>query len=89
VAALDESRVSAVPAPADRVGSSPMTVGAVSVSTEAPQEEQNRTLEESCAPQEEQNMGGRILPPLQARARTGYERREIVYAVRSTCTAVP
>ena len=28
----------------------------------APQAEQNRPLEDTCAPQEEQNMGGEILP---------------------------
>ena len=41
------------------VGSSPSIVEALSKSTGAPQEEQNRPLEESCAPHEEQNIGGR------------------------------
>jgi hypothetical protein len=31
-------------------------------SSAPPQVEQNRPLEETCAPQEEQNMGGAILP---------------------------
>src|SRR5262245_14694451 len=45
--------------PADSVGSSPVTVAALSNSIGAPQDEQNRPFEEICAPQEEQNIGGR------------------------------
>src|SRR5262249_33755137 len=45
------------------VASSPITVDALSRSTGAPQDEQNRPFGGSCAPQEVQNMGARILPP--------------------------
>src|SRR6478672_5095476 len=55
--------VSTSPVPADSVGSSPITVAASLISPGAPQDEQNRPLEESCAPQEVQNIGGRILSP--------------------------
>jgi len=51
------------------VGSSPNIVEALSKSTGAPHDEQKRPLEESCAPQEEQNIGGRdsIIAPSSAR----------------------
>ena len=35
-----------------------------------PQEEQNRPVEETCAPQEEQYMGGEILPLRKGSLRT-------------------
>jgi hypothetical protein len=41
------------------VGSSPSIVEALSKSTGAPHDEQKRPLEESCAPHEGQNIGGR------------------------------
>ena len=72
-----------------RVGSSPNMVDALSISTGAPQDEQKRTLEDSCAPHEEQNMEARFyhsclhgLPPRPAIS-------SIYEEERSTCTAVP
>ncbi len=50
-------------------------VGAVLRSRAPPQVEQNRPLEETCAPQEEQYMGGEILPLRERRAATSRRRK--------------
>src|SRR5580700_1697213 len=54
-----------------------------------PQVEQNRPLEETCAPQEEQYMGGEILSSRKASLRTAAEAPDTNYEMRSTWTAVP
>ncbi len=64
-------------------------VAAALRSSAPPQVEQNRPLEETCAPQEEQYMGGAILPPREASRRTGSKAADVGYEMRSTCTAVP
>jgi hypothetical protein len=64
-------------------------VAAALRSSAPPHVEQNRPLEETCAPQEEQYMGGEILPPREASQRTGSRARDAGYEIRSTWTAVP
>jgi hypothetical protein len=54
-----------------------------------PQVEQNRPLEETCAPQEEQYMGGEILSSREAALRTAAKAPDENYEIRSTWTAVP
>jgi hypothetical protein len=54
-----------------------------------PHVEQNRPLEETCAPQEEQYMEGAILPPREASQRIGSKAPDARYEIRSTWTAVP
>lgn len=54
-----------------------------------PQVEQNRPLEETCAPQEEQYMGGEILSSPGASLRTAAKAPDNNYEMRSTWTAVP
>jgi hypothetical protein len=54
-----------------------------------PQAEQNRPLEDTCAPQEEQYMGGEILPLREGPRRTGLHAHGENYEMRSTRTAVP
>ena len=63
-------------------------VAAVLRSRAPPQVEQNRPLEETCAPQEEQYMGGEILSSRKASLRTSAEAPDN-YEMRSTWTAVP
>ena len=66
--------------------SSESMVAAALISIDPPQEEQNRPVEETCAPQEEQYMGRRdsiTAGQLAAMARGEY------YEMRSTWTAVP
>ncbi len=64
-------------------------VAAAFKSSAPPQVEQNRPLEETCAPQEEQNMGGAILPLWDVLQRAEAQAPEKNYEMRSTCTAVP
>jgi hypothetical protein len=64
-------------------------VAAVFRSSAPPQAEQNRPLEETCAPQEEQYMGGEILPLREGPLRTALYARAENYEMRSTRTAVP
>jgi hypothetical protein len=54
-----------------------------------PQVEQNRPPEETCAPQEEQYMGGEILSSREASLRTAAKAPDENYEIRSTWTAVP
>src|SRR5580704_14898725 len=63
-------------------------VAAVFESREPPHVEQNRPFEATCAPQEEQYMGGAILP-LRAAAPRRAGSRSGNYEMRSTWTAVP
>jgi hypothetical protein len=64
-------------------------VAAVLRSRASPHDEQNRPLEETCAPQEEQYMGGAILSLREGSLRTGAKPPGTNYAMRSTWTAVP
>ncbi len=64
-------------------------VAAAFRSSELPHVEQNRPFEETCAPQEEQYMGGAILPLLQGWPRIGGKAAGKTYEIRSTRTAVP
>jgi hypothetical protein len=66
-------------------------VAAELTSRAPPHVEQNRPLEEACAPQEEQYIGGEILSPRDApsEARGAIKLRAEAYEMRSTCTAVP
>jgi len=64
-------------------------VAAVFRSRAPPQVEQNRPLEETCAPQEEQYMGGEILPSGRVRGETAAKTPSAIYEMRSTRTAVP
>jgi len=64
-------------------------VGATLRSSAPPQEEQNRPVEETCAPQEEQYMGGEILPLPEGSLRMDAIAPDENYEMRSTCTAVP
>jgi hypothetical protein len=64
-------------------------VAAALRSSAPPHVEQNRPLEETCAPQEEQYMGSAILPPREASQRTGSKAHDARYEMRSTWTAVP
>jgi hypothetical protein len=58
-------------------------------SSAPPQVEQNRPVEETCAPQEEQYMGGGILPLPEGSLRMDANALGENYEMRSTCTAVP
>jgi len=64
-------------------------VGAALRSSAPPQLEQNRPLEETCAPQEEQYIGSEILPLREGSLRTNAKAACEDYEMRSTCTAVP
>jgi len=64
-------------------------VAAVFRSRAPPQAEQNRPLEETCAPQEVQYMGGEILSLRAALLRTAARVAGENYEMRSTWTAVP
>jgi hypothetical protein len=64
-------------------------VAAAFRSSAPPQEEQNRPLEETCAPQEEQYMGGAILPLPEGSQRADAWGPDKNYEMRSTWTAVP
>jgi hypothetical protein len=69
------------------LGSLPIVVAPALKSTGSPHDEQNLPVEETCAPQEEQNMGGRdsIIAP----RRIAKLLRKFYEETRSTCTAVP
>jgi hypothetical protein len=58
-------------------------------SREPPHVEQNRPFEATSAPQEEQYMGGAILPFCEGSPRTDAESPPENYEMRSTWTAVP
>jgi hypothetical protein len=64
-------------------------VGATLRSRDAPQVEQNRPVEETCEPHEEQYMGGEILPLPEGSLRMDAIAPGENYEMRSTCTAVP
>ena len=64
-------------------------VGAALTSSAPPHVEQNRPLEETCAPQEEQYIGSEILPLREGSLRTEREGLSENYEMRSTSTAVP
>jgi hypothetical protein len=64
-------------------------VAALFWSREPPHVEQNRPFEATCAPQEEQYMGGAILPLREGSPRTDAEVPAENYEMRSTWTAVP
>jgi hypothetical protein len=64
-------------------------VAAVFTSRAPPQVEQNRPLEETCAPQEEQYMEGEILSSREGPRRPAARAPDARYEIRSTCTAVP
>jgi hypothetical protein len=64
-------------------------VGAAFRSRAPPHVEQNRPLEETCAPQEEQYIGSEILPLREGSLRTDAKAPSEIYEMRSTCTAVP
>ena len=64
-------------------------VAAVFRSRAPPQAEQKRPLEETCAPQEVQYMGGEILPSGRVRGETAATTPSETYEMRSTWTAVP
>jgi len=64
-------------------------VGAALRSSAPPHVEQNRPLEETCAPQEEQYMGGAILSLREGSLRTEAKAPGESYEMRSTWTAVP
>jgi hypothetical protein len=77
-----------------RVSGSPLRsfesmVAAVFRSREPPHVEQNRPFEATCAPQEEQYMGGAILPFCEGSPRTDAAVSDESYEMRSTSTAVP
>jgi hypothetical protein len=64
-------------------------VGATLRSSAPPQVEQNRPVEETCEPHEEQYMGGEILPLPEGSLRMDAIAPGEDYEMRSTCTAVP
>jgi hypothetical protein len=64
-------------------------VAAVFSSRAPPQVEQNRPLDETCAPQEEQYMGSEILSSRKGWLRADAKAPDARYDMRSTCTAVP
>jgi hypothetical protein len=64
-------------------------VGAAFRSRAPPQDEQKRPVEETCAPQEEQYMGGEILPLGEGSLRIDAKAPCENYEMRSTWTAVP
>lgn len=65
-------------------GSFASMVAAVLGSRAPPQVEQNRPLEETCAPQEEQYMGGEILPLREGPLRVAPRSPDTNYEMRST-----
>jgi len=64
-------------------------VAAAFKSRAPPHEEQNRPVEETRAPQDEQYIGGEILPSPEASLRTAAKASDKNYEMRSTWTAVP
>jgi len=66
------------------LGSFESMVAAALRSRAPPQVEQNRPLEETCAPQEEQYMGGEILPLREGPLRTAPRSPDKNYEMRST-----
>jgi len=71
------------------LSSSESMVAAMFGSRDPPQVEQNRPLEETCAPQEEQYMRSEILSLREGSLRPVAHAFEETYEMRSTCTAVP